>query len=56
MKPEQYTDEELAGEIKRQTDIKKATKPGSQAHVAADRILHHLASEQARRQRASVKP
>jgi hypothetical protein len=46
------TDQELHAEAKRQQEIQKRNRPDSQLWMAASRIIHHVAAEIARRNRA----
>jgi hypothetical protein len=56
MSLEKMTDQAIAEELARQSDIQKRHKPESAMWIQAARIIHNLASEQARRQRAALKP
>jgi len=54
MSLEKMTDQAIADELARQTEIQKRHKPESAMWIQAARIIHNLASEQARRQRAGL--
>lgn len=56
MKLNEWNDEAIRAEIKRQRPILAAAKRRSQAALAAERILHHLEHERDRRNRAARKP
>lgn len=52
MKLDRMIDAELHAEAARQQEIQKRHKPDSPLWLAASRIIHHVASEIARRHRA----